>query len=374
MRRVSEAGSSQTASRADATPRIGPLIVAAVGLVMTCVYVTAQLAGQGWDPTWFTAFGEEDQATRAFAEERLGEVILRPQLGHDGRFFFVQANDPWVVSPDDHASILDRPLYRAQRMLYPLLAGGFGGFAPDTTTWAMIVVNVLALTAGTWAVADIARQLGGSPWWGLAFLLNVGFAAELNIGGAGILAGAQAFGGVAALLRDRMPIAVLLLTLAALSREVMLIAAAGSALWLWTKHRRRAAVLTGLIPLTAVVAWGFYLRSTIDLLPPPTEVQDSLGLPFVGLARAFQAWASSPLDLAVGVMVILILIVFTRRAMIDRGVVGLAFLGFVPLTFLLSEPVWHSYFDISRAIAPVITAFVLLAFVATKTPAVEEDN
>jgi hypothetical protein len=30
------------------------------------------------------------------------------------------------------------------------------------------------------------------------------------------------------------------------------------------------------------------------------------------------------------------------------------------LAVLLTEPVWHSYFDISRAIAPVLTAYALL--------------
>jgi hypothetical protein len=44
--------------------------------------------------------------------------------------------------------------------------------------------------------------------------------------------------------------------------------------------------------------------------------------------------------------------------------VGLAFVGFVPLALLLTEPVWRSYFDVTRAIAPVITAFILLAFAA----------
>jgi hypothetical protein len=338
------------------------LRVGALGVVLALAYVVYQLSGSGWDPSLFAAFGEDDIPTRTFAEERLGEVILRPQFGHDGRLFFVQANDPWVLSPDTHAEILDRPLYRSQRMLYPLVTGGFGLLQPESIIWAMIVVNVLLLGFGTWSVAEIAVNLGGSPWWGLSFLLNLGFASELNVGGAGILAGALAFFAVAMLLEDRISVAVLALTLAALSREVMLIAAAGSGLWLWSKGRRREALLTGMVPLAAVVAWAVYLRARIDTLPSLDQVEDSLGLPLVGVVEAFRSWLNDPLDMLAGVATLLLLAVFAWRVARDRSLVGLAFIGFVPLALLLTEPVWHSYFDVTRAIAPVVTSFVLLAF------------
>jgi hypothetical protein len=48
--------------------------------------------------------------------------------------------------------------------------------------------------------------------------------------------------------------------------------------------------------------------------------------------------------------------------------VGWAFLGFVALALVFTEQVWRSYFDITRAIAPVITSFVLLAFPRAPEP------
>lgn len=33
------------------------------------------------------------------------------------------------------------------------------------------------------------------------------------------------------------------------------------------------------------------------------------------------------------------------------------------------EQVWRSYFDITRAVAPVLTSFVLLAFLASRSEA-----
>ena len=219
----------------------GVWLVALVALVFSSVLVVRSLSEADWDATLFTAFGEEALPTRPYAEERLGDVFLRASQGHDGKFFFVQANDPLVLDPETNASVLDRPLYRSQRMLYPLLAGGGGFFSPETIVWALIVVNVLAMGAGTLATASVAKSMGMSPWWGLTFALNLGFISEMNISGAGIVAAAAAFGAVAMFLRDRRVWGVVLLALAALSREVMLIAAIGSAWWLWRYQKSSIA-------------------------------------------------------------------------------------------------------------------------------------
>ena len=162
------------------------------------------LSQVNWDPTLYTAFGEEATATRQYAEERLDQVYLRPEQGHDGKFFFVQANDPLVLNPEENASVLDRPLYRSQRMLYPLIAGGFGLLHPDGIVWALIAVNILAMGLGTLATGRLAESMGMSVWWGLTFTLNIGLISEMNIDGAGIVAAAAAFASVAFFLHDRL--------------------------------------------------------------------------------------------------------------------------------------------------------------------------
>lgn len=323
------------------------------------------LSQMDWNPTVFVAFGEESLATREYGEERLGELVLRQMQGHDGRFFFIQANDPWVIDPEANASIMDRPLYRSQRMLYPVLAGGAGLFGPQTIVWSMLVVNLIALGIGTWITALIAIEMGGSPWWGLAFALNLGFVSEIIISGAGIVAAAAAFGAVLMFMRDRVPLGIALLALAALSREAMLIAAAGTALWLWIEKRRKEAVLTALVPGVAVLAWAFYLRTRIEgsLVDEVREI----GLPFVGFFEAFQTWVERPADLVTGFAMLLLFVLFTRRVLMGRHLVGWAFLGFVLLGVMFTEQVWRSLFDISRAIAPIITSFVLLVFLGTKS-------
>jgi hypothetical protein len=339
------------------------LLVGAVAILFSSLMVVRVLSETDWDPTIFVAFGEDATATTEYAEDRLGHVYLRGAQGHDGKFFFVQSNDPWVLEPDLNARVLDRPLYRSQRMLYPVLAGGFGLFGPEAIVWAMLIVNLLAMGVGSWAVARIAEEMGGSPWWGLAFALNIGFFSEVNIGGAGVVASAAAFGAVLMFMRDRTGAGIGLLAAAVLAREAMLIAVAGIALWLWLERRRKTAVTVAAIPGLFALGWAVYLRLRIGEGSVAAEVEE-IGWPFVGLAEAFGSWLDDPLDLIVGIAMMALFVLFTRRVLISRHVVGWAFLGFVALGLVFTEQVWRSYFDITRAVAPIITSFVLLVFVA----------
>lgn len=338
------------------------VVVVLVSLLLPIAIALRTLSETGWDATIFVAFGEDAVPTREYAEQRLGDVFLRPAQGHDGKFFFVQANDPWVLSPDENASVLDRPLYRSQRMLYPLLAGGFGLFGPETIVWAMLLVNIVALGAGSWIVSRLSTQLGGSPWWGLAFALNLGFISEMNIGGAGVLAAAAAFAAVLAALRGKLLWVVIALVMAVLAREAMMITAVGIAYWYWRRGERRPGIATVGVPAAAVLGWATYLRLMIGSASVTSEVQE-IGWPFVGFIEAFGSWTQDPVDMAAGLAIMLLFFMFVRRTLMSRHLLGYAFVGFTVLGVLFTEQVWHSYFDITRAVAPLITAFVLLVFV-----------
>ena len=337
------------------------LVVAAVALLLASGIAVRVVADADWDVTVLAAFGEDDHSTRTYAEERLGEVFLRSDLGHDGRFFFVQSNDPWVTDPAENIDVVDRPLYRSQRMLYPVLAGGGGLLNAEAIIWSMIIVNVIAMGLGSWAVAQVAIEMGGSPWWGLAFVLNIGFISEMTIGAAGVVAGAAAFGSVALWMKDRTGWAVTLMTLAVLSREAMLVAALGTSWYLWKRGERRQAILATAVPATAATMWALYIRLRIGGGAGVDQVEE-IGLPFVGFAKAYGSWLGNPVDLAVALAMMLLFLLFVRRVLLSGELVGWAFVGFVALAILFTEQVWVSYFNITRAIAPVITAFVLLVF------------
>lgn len=336
-------------------------LVAAVGLLIGLVYVVRSLAAVDWDPSLFAAFGEEATPTREYAEERLGEVFLRKYQGHDGKFFFVQANDPFLLNPEENAYVLDRPAYRSQRMLYPVLAGGLGLFGPVTILWAMIAVNVAALAAGTWVVGRVAQELGGSVWWGLAFALNPGMLSEIAIGGAGVVAAALAFAGVLGLLRSRHAEALTCLTLAVLAREAMLLVVGGCALWLWLQGERRRAVSAAVVPTIAAGLWAVYVRMRVADAIDRAQIEE-IGLPFRGFIEAFSSWLDEPVSLITGCAIMALLLVFLFRSIQARDLLRLGFVGFVFLAIVFTEQVWRSYFDITRAVAPLLTAFLISAF------------
>ena len=344
--------------------RTAPWVVATVSLLLTVGFVARNLAEADWDPTVFAAFGSEDESNRAYAVDLLGDDIeLRAGLGHDGRFFFVQANDPFLTDPEVHAAVLDRPIYRSQRVLYPLLAGGFGLLQPSGAVWGMLAVAVLSLGAGTYATALVARGMGASPWWGLAFGLNIGVISELNVGGGGHLGFALVMFAIAAVQRGHTGWSVAALSGAVLAREVLLVSVAGIGLWLWNRSERKAAMLHVLVPSAVVAAWAVYVRLRIGWMTGVSEVEE-IGLPFVGFFRAAARWPEYPMNMAVGVAIMALLVLFTRRLITSRWLVGYAAAGFVPLALLLTLQVWFSYYNITRAVVPVITAFLLVAFAA----------
>ena len=345
-----------------------PLSVGLVSLLLIALFVGRNLVEFDGDPTVFITIGEESGPARDYAELLLGnDVHLTPEIGHDGRFFFAQANDPFLTDPDEHAAVLDRPVYRYQRMLFPTLAGLFGLLSPWGVVWGMLTLSLLTFGAGTYAAAMVARGMGGSAWWGLAFGLNVGVLSELLVGGSGHLAAALLFAAVAALQRDRPGWSTIFLTLAVLTREVMLVGAFGIGSWLWQQRRRRWALRHWTVPLLAAGAWAVFVRSRIGWKVGADEVEE-IGWPLGGVIEALGRWSEDPLSAAVGLVVLAVLVLFCVRMLKAPSLVGYAVVGFVPLALVLTSQVWLNYFNISRAVSPLITAYLLMAFAARDQP------
>ena len=151
-----------------------PIVVGVFATLFGMYVCISLLRPADWDPSIFVKFPEARPGEVAYGESMLGEVTPSAGDGHDGKYFFMQAMDPFYLSPDEHASHLDRPRYRAQRMVYPTLASGFGLLPAEATAWSLLLTNLAALGIGTWLTALLAKEIGISPWFGLAFLFNPG--------------------------------------------------------------------------------------------------------------------------------------------------------------------------------------------------------
>lgn len=346
------------------------MAILAAGLA--ALYTIVSLSAYDWNPSIFLAVGEEAPPASYVLEVLGDDVDMRPGPGHDGQYFFVTATDPLLSNPQIHLEATDRPTYRSQRMLFPLVASGFGVLDGWAVAWGLLVLSVLTFGFGTYATALVAEGMGGSAWWGLAFGLNLGVVSELLVGGGGHFALAFGMGAVAAVQRSRFGWSVGLLALAALSREATLLLAAGVALWLWRLGRRRLAALHMAIPGVFVAGWAVYVREHLGSTPAGAEVEE-FGLPFKGLIEAARLWPTDGLNLAAGLVVVVLTTMFVVRMIRQPWLVGWAAFGFVPVAILFTRQVWFSYFDITRAVSPVITAYLLMAFAADGTPRRERE-
>lgn len=335
-----------------------PLLVGAVGLAIGATIALRLLIPNEMDPSAFLAVGERSSQV-GYATNLLGDLRTRTGLGHDGRFFFIQANDPWYLDPRDHAAFLDRPIYRAQRMLYPMIAGGFGSFGPEVIVWAMLTTNVVALAVGTFVAAKLAVAWGISAWFGLWVPLNVGLLFELDIGGAGIIAYVWCLGAIYVLANGSIWSASALFAAAALSREVMVAFAAGIVVLWWLEHRRVLWRLVA-VPLAAVGVWNAYLQMRLAGIRGMGPSEDALAPPFVGVVQATGSWVREPLHLFVDLVLVVVVIASVPLALRRRLSIGWGALPFVALGLVLSADVWREPFNSSRALAPVFTAVPFL--------------
>ncbi|MGB8360383.1 MAG: hypothetical protein WCE80_03195 [Acidimicrobiia bacterium] len=335
-----------------------PLVVAVIAFTMASLFAMRVLSADDWDPSIFVGFGVEATRTTEYAEDRLGPVFLRENHGHDGKTFFVLANDPLLLNPEENAAILEHPAYRSQRMMYPLMSSAGGLFSPGAIVWAMLVVNLVALGVGTWAAGAVAADLGASSWWGLGFALNLGFVSALVLGTADIVAGAFLFLAVRMLIAGRPRSTITFLALAALTRPSTLVVAVGLTIWLWQRGDRARAKWALGAPVTAVVSWAFYVQWRLGWTSD-VEV-GSFGPPLRGFVDAFPNWLNNPEHMAAGLAMLTLVALFARRALRDRALISWAFSGYVVIGLLLVKQVWAAYWDVTRVMAPMTTAFVLL--------------
>lgn len=336
-------------------------VVGAAGLAIGIGIVLRLLIPAGMDATIFLALGEDAPIQTDYARAVLGDVATRKDYGHDGKFFFIQANDPWHIDPQANAAFLDRPVYRAQRMLFPMITGGFGLFSPGVIVWSMLITNVLCVGLGSLIAARIAGLWGASPWLGLSVPLNIGLLFELWIDGSGILAYVSCLGAVYALVVGRGWMAAALLAAAALSREVMVVFAVGIVVLGWVEERRIRWRLL-LVPLAAIGLWNAYLQFRLMGVSGVGAPWPFFGPPLFGMFEALGSWTEDPAYLVLNVAILLIAVAFVVLGLRRRSTIVWGALPFVALATVLSSYVWREPFDISRVLAPVFTAAPFLLF------------
>ncbi|MDF1499836.1 MAG: hypothetical protein P1P76_05135 [Anaerolineales bacterium] len=140
---------------------------ALVVLIVSGSYVAWRLASYDGNPVALAEIGT-----------RYAELDPDGTEGYDGQFSTYIALDP---EPESVAAHLDVPAYRYQRILYPLLARLLAFGQPDWIPWSLILVNLLAHSAATYAVADILARRGLATGYALIYGLWVGLVSSVGL-------------------------------------------------------------------------------------------------------------------------------------------------------------------------------------------------
>jgi len=185
------------------------------------------------------------------------ERLTGGRCGYDGQFVYALAIDPIGGAP-----AMDVPTYRYQRILYPMLARVIGLGQAGLIGWALILINLIALIAGTAILETILVEHGASRWYALAYGLFAGTLMPVRLDLTEPLAYALALGGVLAAMRTRYRLSAGMLALAALTKETTLLFTAAALASLAADRQRLLRVIeTGLIAVVPFVAWQFVLRA-----------------------------------------------------------------------------------------------------------------
>jgi len=333
-----------------------------VGIAGALIGLATFLALLGFygDITGFLWASNRDARLVAHLESLVGRpVVLIDGTGHDGQYFFLQANDPWLLNPGEGLVYLDFPTYRTQRMLYPFVAGLGGLLRPPQILWGLVLTNILAMGAGAWALGRLAASMGMSRWLGLAFALNPGMIFELAIDGGSLLGWALAVWGLVAVQEHKWVAGATLFTGGVLARETMVVVAIGAFAFVWFMKRRLRPELV-IAPALAGGLWWLLVRNRLESLPRPTG-SATLDVPFRGIWAGLSNWiATGGLNLALGILVVFCAAVIVASAVIRPSLLAWATVGFVPLMLVLHPAVTIGGLNITRAIAPVVSAALVL--------------
>lgn len=249
-----------------------------LAVVLCLLYCLAVIAVNDGDPLALVTIG-----TR-FSEGLDAEIGTE---GYDGQFVYFIVRDP-ASAPDFIAAGGDVPAYRFQRILLPALGIVLSLGQEPLIPWALLLVNLVALGAGTATLEHLLRQHNVSRWYAVGFAFSLSIFGTVRLSLPEPLAYALAVGGVALAQRDRWAWSALLFALAGLAKETALIFPAAAGVYLLWRRQWTTALAFGLIAALPFVLWQGALIAWLGepgigsggALATPFEI-----IPLAGVAR-----------------------------------------------------------------------------------------
>ena len=282
----------------------------------------------------------------------------------DGQAFAQLAMDPTLSRPDAFSDGRAELVYRAQRPVYGYAAWALAFGDPARVPEAMVVLTVLGTGLLTGALALLFDRRRVAPalalpvlvvpgiWASFPFLMSEALAVGLVLAGLAVWERARAT-------RDRRgeALAGVIFAVAILTRETMIFIPAGLALAQLLRTRRLPSLWLALGPLLYAAWWATVRLVTGFPLFDQSQTGSRTSTPGAGLIDAVSRWPIVGRDslFMVVTLGLAVAAVVRRRGdpLVYAGLIGLA------AGSLMSEEVWGSWVNWTRALTPVHLAFGL---------------
>ena len=342
------------------------MLTSAAAFALYLAVVLALLQASNWDPSSFVLAAENFTDRNAVP----AEVTVFPGAGYDGQFFFRLAMHPLSTAHQKDGIHFDYPVYRHQRIVYPLLARliGFGRARP--TLWALILVNLAAVAALTYTVGLVLSATGTHPGWGIAVPLYAGFLLTIARDLCEIVAVGFLIATIHSLQKERVVRAVALLSIATFAKEPALLFAAGPiavACFGRLRTRNDRMRLLFVIPPLLHIAWKRWLFYAWDI--PPSFSLEPLARPFSAYFTALgKAAAGSVVQVELLLLAALVMIaapaIWTSSLRVEKTRLGCGALAI--LAFSLGSGFWMKDWAFLRAVSEFASLAILLALTGAR--------
>jgi hypothetical protein len=221
-------------------------------------------------------------------EIELGPVMTPNATGHDGQIYYVIARDPFARRATvDALRSFDLPQYRYRRILFPLLAGGFGTFSPRLTLFGLMFWTVAGMALTTVAVADLAFRLEASGAAVMTAVMNLGALLSTMLLTGDVMALGLALGGMTLFLRGWVRTALVVFALSALTKETYLLVPLALGAWQWLRRERLTALRLITLPALPLAVWSLWLWFAVPEVSRATSI---LGAPLIGVVSSAITW------------------------------------------------------------------------------------
>ena len=340
-------------------PHRRALLVACLGVAFYGLLVVAAVASHGGNAEWFMKFGTTSSVT-TYGRQILGDDLVVPyDESQDGTAFWLSARDPFLTDTGPITTYTDRPAYRSDRVLYPVLVSPFRLFGEQGLVWGLVLVNLAVVFGGGYLTTRLALLIR-APWRaGFAFAANPLVLAAVALDLADALAVAALVGMVLAARRERWVWATVLATAAVLTKESSLLAVVALAIGLAAASPRRRIVLAG-APAAILGLWAVYVRTRVATTN--AQVEEVTFMPFGGYSQAWRlGWSVQGTwgDAFVAGLLLVVAVVIGVRWWRRRTPELWVALPYAVMTPFLSGQVLHWGMNSVRAIGPALTFLAL---------------